>query len=478
MSAAHVIAIDLGAGSGRVMDVAFNGQQIALTELHRFKSPPVRVRDTLYWDALNIWQHIQDGLTQRPDKTASLGVDTWGVDFALLDKNGQLLANPVYYRDTARAEAYDWLLERFSHREIFDHTGIQFMPINSLYQFAAWLRADSPLPDAAATMLTMPDLFHYWLTGEKASEFTNATTTQMFNPALGDWDRELLEKIGLPTHFLPPIIRAGDRVGQWEGIPVIAPPTHDTGSAVVAVPTTTRNYAYLSSGTWSLLGLEVEEAIINETTYNANLTNEGGYNDTYRLLKNIMGLWIIEQTLDTWRQDGNSYTYEECMQMVEAESDRFRSLVNPDDDRFLPPGDMPTRVRDYCREHDQPIPETDAQILTTLYASLALKYRYVLDDLIAVSGQDIQQLHIIGGGSQNRVLNQMTANAIGRPVYAGPVEATALGNGIVQLITLGELNSLTDARHMLSQTIGVTAYEPQNTETWQAHYDRYRILID
>jgi len=474
MNAKHVIAVDLGAGSGRVMDVAFDGTSFTLQTLHRFKNAPVRVRETLFWDVLGLWRDIQEGLTARPPATASIGVDTWGVDFALLDAHGQLLGNPVAYRDLSRVQGYDWLLGRFDRRQIFDHTGIQFMPINSLYQFAAWLQQGNPILERASTMLTMPDLFHYWLTGEKSSEFTNATTTQMLNPALQDWDRDLLAQIGLPTQYLPPIIHAGDRIGHWEGIPVIAPPTHDTGSAVIAVPTTTRDYAYLSSGTWSLLGLEVDAAVINDTTYASNVTNEGGYHGTYRLLKNIMGLWVIEQTLETWRAAGRPYTYEQSMAMVEAAEDPFRSWIDPDDVRFLPPGDMAARARAYCVEHGQPPPETDAQVLTTLYISLALKYRWVLESLQTVSGQHIRQLHIIGGGSQNRVLNQMTANALNLPVYAGPVEATALGNGIVQLLTLGELGSLAEARDLLRRTLNVETYEPHNTATWQAHYERYR----
>jgi rhamnulokinase len=478
MNSAHVTAIDLGAGSGRVMDVAFDGEQISLSELHRFRSPPVELPDASYWDALHIWRNILDGLAQRNPQTASIGVDTWGVDFAMLDKNGMLLGNPVYYRDSGRMHAYNDILERFPRREIFDATGIQFMSINSLYQLIWWQMNDSPILDAADTFLTMPDLFHYWLTGVKVNEFTNATTTQMLNPVAGDWDRELLVKLGLPTHFLAPVVRAGEEIGKWNDIPVIVPPTHDTGSAVVAVPTTTKNYAYLSSGTWSLLGLEVPDAIINDESFVGNLTNEGGYNKTIRLLKNIMGLWIIEQTLATWRSNGTDYSYEQVMDMVEAEQDMFAAFIDPDDQRFLPPGDMAARIRDYCQEHGLPVPQTDAAILTTLHVSLALKYRHVLDALESVSGQEVSQLHIIGGGSQNRVLNQMTANAIGRPVYAGPIEATALGNGIVQLITLGEIASLEDARSMLSRTVGVQTYEPQDTAVWEEQYQRYRELID
>jgi rhamnulokinase len=477
MAVQHVVAVDLGAGSGRVMDVQFDGTRLELNQLYRFSNYPVQVTNTLYWDVLNMWKHIQTGLSKRPKDVLSIGVDTWGADIAMLDKNGQLLANPVHYRDADRADAVDWVLERIPRREVYDRTGIQFMPFNTLYLLGAWLRCDSPLLDAADTMLAMPDLFHYWLTGEKYNEFTYATTTQMFSPTLKDWDREMLNKIGIPTHFFPPTIRAGDRIGEYEGIPVIAPPAHDTASAVVAVPTVTSDYAYLSSGTWSLLGLELQEAIINEASFEANITNEGGYNNTYRLLKNIMGLWIMEQSLATWRDMGKDYTYAQFQQMASAQKQPFRSLIDPDELRFYPPGNMPDRIQEFCKETKQPVPETDAEIMTAILVSMALKYRHAVEQLEAISGQSIRQLHIIGGGSQNHVLNQMTANAIGRPVYAGPSEATTLGNAIVQLITLGELASLEEARTMLYETTGVILFEPKDVVVWNENYQRFQDLI-
>ena len=477
MAVKHVIAIDLGAGSGRVMDVQFDGTRLQLNELYRFANYSADVMGTSYWDVLSIWKHIQTGLSKRPRDTASIGVDTWGVDIAMLDKNGQLLANPVHYRDADRADAMEWVLERISRREVYFRTGIQFIPFNTLYLLGSWVRSGSPLLDAADTMLAMPDLLHYWLTGEKYSEFTNATTTQMFNPTLNDWDREMLQSIGIPTHFLPPTIRAGDRIGKYESIPVIAPPTHDTASAVVAVPTVTSDYAYLSSGTWSLLGIEVKEAIINEAAFEANVTNEGGYNNTYRLLKNIMGLWILEQSLVTWREMGRDYSYEQCQQMARSAAEPFRSLFDPDDLLFYPPGNMPERIQRFCKDTKQPVPETDAEIMTAIHVSMALKYRHALEQLESISGQAIRQLHIIGGGSQNHVLNQMTANAIGRPVYAGPSEATTLGNAVVQLITLGELASLEEARTMLYETTGVVPFEPKDMAVWNEAYQRFQDII-
>lgn len=477
MAGKHVIAVDLGATSGRLMDASFDGKRLQLTELHRFPNIPVYAGGTLYWDVLRIWHEISDGLKKRPHDSASIGVDTWGVDFALLDVQGNLLANPVHYRDRNRDGAMEWVFERVQRREVFQRTGIQFMQLNGLYQLAAMVRDGSPLLDTAHTLLTMPDLFNYWLTGAKSCEFTVATTLQMVNPLTGDWDTTLLQNVGIPTHFLAPIVPSGARIGTYDGTPVIAPATHDTGSAVVAVPTTTQNYAYLSSGTWSLLGLEVPQAVITDAAYDANVTNEGGYGGNFRLLKNIMGLWLIEQSLLTWREAGQHYSYEQVTGMAESVAQPFAALIDPDDLSFLSPGDMPTRIREFCARTGQPIPQSGAEVLAAIHVSMALKYRHVLEMLEGVAQQHVERLHIIGGGTRNRLLNQMTANAIGRPVYAGPAEATAMGNAIVQLIALGELSSLQEARSMLSESENLGVYAPQNGAAWDAAYERFKALL-
>ncbi len=476
MSAKHIIAVDLGAESGRVIRLDFDGQSFTEAEAHRFPNIPVYANGTLYWDVLRLWQEISTGIETLGKGAASIGVDTWGVDFALLDAQGKLLANPVHYRDTRNDGMLEWLFERVPRREVFERTGIQFMQINGLYQLASMVRDESPLLDAAATLLTIPDLFNYWLSGSKTCEFTEVTTLQCYNPALRDWDRDLLSRAGIPTGMLTPIVQPGTRIGAYNGIPVIVPACHDTGSAVVAVPTTTENYAYLSSGTWSLLGLEVTEPVINDASYAANLTNEGGAYGTFRLLKNIMGLWLAQQCRETWRNAGNTYTYEELVAQAEA-APPFQSFIDPDDPLFLAHGDMPTRIRDYCQRTGQPIPQDSGQVMRVVYESLAMKYRHVLESLIAVSGKTVDRLHIIGGGTKNALLCQMTANAIGRQVITGPVEATAMGNAIVQLIALGEIGSIVEAREILSRTIGTTTYEPQATATWEEHYQRYRALL-
>jgi len=476
MSAKHVIAIDLGATSGRVMDVAFDGARLTLDEVHRFPNIPVRTPKSLHWDVLRLWHEITIGIDAVAD-AASIGLDCWGVDYALLDSAGELLANPYHYRDPRTNGAMEWVFERIPRREVFERTGIQFMPLNALYQLAASTRDGSPLLDHAASMLTIADLFNYWLTGSKTCEFTEATTMQLYNPALADWDRELMEAVGIPTHLLTPIAQPGATIGTYQGIDVILPACHDTGSAVVAMPSTSANAAYLSSGTWSLLGLELDEPIISDAAYAANVTNEGGYDGAWRLLKNIMGLWVVDQCRAAWRAEGNDYSFAQLTAMVEGAAP-FKAFIEPDDPSFLPPGDMPARVVDYCQRTGQPAPEDDAEVMATVYLSLAYKYRYVLEQLMAVSGREVDMLHIIGGGSRNALLNQMTANAIGRPVIAGPAEATAAGNAIAQLIAIGELGSVAEARAMLSGAGDLLHFEPQNAAAWDAHYPRFLALLD
>ncbi len=475
MQAKHVIAIDLGASSGRVMDIAFDGAQLRLREAHRFPNIPVQTPNQLCWDVLRLWQEITTGLSAVRGAD-SIGLDCWGVDYALLDRAGELLANPLHYRDPRTNGAMQWVFQRMPRREIFARTGIQFMQLNGLYQLAASIRDGSPLLEHAATLLTIADLFNYWLTGSKTCEFTEATTLQLYNPQLGNWDREIMRAVGIPTDILTPIVPPGTKIGRYQGIDVIAPACHDTGSAVVAVPTTSKNYAYLSSGTWSLLGLELDQPMLSDAAYAANVTNEGGYGGTFRLLKNIMGLWLADQCRATWRAAGRDYSFAQLTAMVQS-APLFKAFIEPDDPSFLPPGDMPARVLDYCRRSGQPTPENDAEVMATVYVSLAYKYRYVLEQMIAVSGQTVERLHIIGGGSRNALLNQMTANATGRLVIAGPAEATATGNAIVQLIAQGALGSVAEARALLSEAEDLAIFEPQDSVAWNDNYGRFAALL-
>lgn len=473
----HLIAVDLGAESGRVAQVSFDGAALSLEVAHRFPNVQVEAAGSLYWDTLRLWHEIKSGIAAVKAGAAGIGVDAWGVDFALLDRDGNLLGNPVCYRDKRTDGMMEWAFQRIPRREIFERTGTQFLVLNTLYQFASFVRAHSPLLDIAHTYLGFPDLINYWLTGVKACEFTHATTTQFYNPRAGDWDRQLLGAVGLPTAIYPDIVQPGTRLGAYQGIPVIAPATHDTGSAVVAVPTTTPNFAYISSGTWSLIGLEIDAPVIDDAAYAANVTNEGGAEGKFRFLKNIMGLWLAQQCRATWRAEGTEYSYDQLASLAH-EAPPFTALIDPDDPDFFPPGDMPSRIRAYCARTGQPVPETVGAVMRVVYESLALKYRDALDKMIALSGKTVDRLHIIGGGSQNRLLCQMTADAIGRTVVAGPTEATVLGNAIIQLIALGELSSVAEGRAILSRQAEMAVYEPKHVAAWHDAYMRFQRLVN
>lgn len=474
MAATTVVAVDLGAESGRVMAVQYDGDTLALDELHRFPNTPVSVRGTLHWDFLRLWHDVQAGIEQaKPLTPASLGVDTWGVDFGLLDTHGELVANPIHYRDERTDGMMEAVFAQIPRAEVFEQTGIQFMPINTLYQIMSLVERESPQLSIADTFLTAPDLLNYWLTGEAVCEFTNATTTQLFDPRAGTWATDLMDALGIPARIFPEVIQPGTRLGVYEGIPVIAPACHDTGSAVAAVPAQTHNYAYVSSGTWSLVGMEVDEPVITPEALAANVTNEGGVYGTYRLLKNVMGLWIVQQCRATWQQQGNEYSYGELVALA-REAPALRSIIPVDDERFLPPGDHPAHVRTLCAERDVPVPETTGAIVRCVLESLALAYRNVLETLTDLTGTSIEVIHIVGGGTQNELLCQMTADATGIPVVAGPVEATVIGNALVQLITLDELTDIDEARQLVAGMKTLTRYEPQATEMWdEAYHDLY-----
>jgi rhamnulokinase len=473
---AHVIAVDIGADSGRVMRVWLENGRFQSEEVHRFPNIPVSVRGTLYWDILRLWHEVTAGIDKAAEGAASLGLNTWGVDFALLDEDDRLLGNPVHYRDSRTNGAMEWVFERVPRRTIFERTGIQFLQLNTLFQLASLVRDQSSLLDTAATFLMMPDLFNYWFTGVKACEFTDATTTQAYNPRTHGWDWETLEAVGIPAQIFPQIVPPGTRLGEYNGIPVILPACHDTGSAVAGVPLSSKDAAYVSSGTWSLIGLELPQAVINDAAYEANLTNEGGVYGTFRFLKNVAGLWLAQQCRATWRTTGTDYTYDQLTSLAE-QAEPFRCFIDPDDGSFLPHGDMPARIREYCVRTRQPIPETEGQVMRTLYESLAMKYHQSLNQQSVISGHAVSKLHVIGGGTQNKLLCQMTADAINRPVIAGPVEATALGNAVVQMITLGWIGNIAEAREIISRSFPIAHYEPKNTGAWEDAYARFEKIV-
>ena len=484
------LAFDLGAESGRAVMGLLKGGKLRLADVHRFANGGVSVGKSLYWDVLRLFDEMKQGLrlaVQAHGRDISgAGVDTWGVDFGLLGPNDVLLENPHCYRDS-RIDGMMAEAEKLAPRqEIYEQTGIQFMPVNTLYQMLAVSRTDPWQLDTARTMLMMPDLFNFWFTGVKANEFTEATTTQFYNPRTGDWARSLLGKMGIPTHFLGEVVQPGtvlgklrrsvaDEVGAAE-IPFIAPATHDTGSAVAAVPATGRGHVYISSGTWSLMGIESEEPVINERALEFNVTNEGGVANTFRVLRNIMGLWLVQECRRTWAQEGTEHTYAELTDMAAA-AEPFRSLVDPDDVSFLKPGDMPSRIAEFCKRTDQPAPADKGSVVRCALDSLALKYRWVLERLEMLTGRRLEPIHIVGGGTQNRLLCQLTANVTARPVVAGPVEATAIGNILVQAFGLGHIGSIEQAREIVRKSFEVVTYDPQSDSHAEEGYGRFQALI-
>lgn len=479
------LAIDLGAESGRGVLGKFDGELLELEEIHRFPNGGIRVMDSLHWDVLQLWTGIKRTLSicarQRVNLT-SLGVDTWGVDFALLGKDDTLLGNPYHYRDSRTDGILEEAFRRLSREEIFKRSGTQFLQINSLYQLLSMALNESPLLEVVKTFLMMPDLFNFWLTGRKACEFTDATTTQFYDPRQNRWSKEILDGLELPTEIFPEIVPPGTQFGtllstvasevDLPKISVIAPACHDTGSAVAAVPVRGDDWAYISSGTWSLMGIEVPEPIITDQALELNFTNEGGIENSFRFLKNIMGLWLVQECRRTWAQTGDDMSYEQITQMA-ASAKPFAALIDPDDTSFLPAGDMPSRIVDYCKRSGQTIPSDRGQIIRCALESLALKYRWVLEKLESVWGKPINVLHIVGGGTQNTVLCQFTADATGIPVVAGPIEATAIGNIIVQAVAGGAINSTSDAREIVRRSFEVAIYEPQDSGGWDEAYNRF-----
>lgn len=478
------LAVDLGAESGRVVAGLFDGQTVQLEELHRFRNGPVSVGGTLRWDLVNLWREIQAGIAKGAsrfgDSIRSIGVDTWGVDYVLMTEKEELLGLPYCYRDDRTQGLLNHTLTRVPREEIFSHTGLQFMEINTLYQLVAMSQQSPELLSQASTFLMIPDFLNWLLCGSRVVEFTNATTTQCFHAGNRTWAFDMLGKLDLPASMFPEVVDPGTKLGSLREdvareascarFDVVAPATHDTGSAVVAVPTEltgTAKWAYISSGTWSLMGLEVPEAVLTERALELNVTNEGGVDGTYRLLKNIMGLWLVQQCRASFERKGESYDYGELASLA-GEAEPFRSLIEPDDSRFLAPDDMAEAIASWCRDTDQPAPETPGQFIRCCVESLALKYRRVLGWLEELGGDKVEVLHIVGGGTKNELLNQFTSNACGVPVVTGPVEATALGNVLIQARTAGQIGSLEEIRKVVRNSSEMRRYEPAGREEWNA----------
>jgi len=481
------LAVDLGAESGRVMAGLWNGHKLRLEEIHRFPNGGVYLGETFRWDVLRLWAEIQNGLAlagkKYGKKIVSVGADTWGVDFVLLNRQDEILGQPYHYRDARTNGMMERAFKKVSRAEIFKQSGLQFMQFNSLYQLLAWQKQSPAMLEAADSLLFMPDFLHWAMCGAKRVEFTNGSTSQFLHPLTGNWSLSLLKKLGLPTHFLPKIVSPGTTLGTFRkslgertglaGVKVVAPPTHDTASAVAAIPTAhtaKTNWAYLSSGTWSLMGVEVQKPVLTSRALAFNMTNEGGIDGTYRLLKNIMGLWLVQQCKRSFENAGRKYDYIQLAALA-AKAKPLRSLVNLNDPRFLNPPDMPKAIQDFCRETKQPVPRTEGELVRCAYESLALKYRETLGALEELTGEKIEVIHIVGGGSQNKFLNQFAADACERPVIAGPVEATALGNLLTQVRADGELGSLAEMREVVRASSEVQHYEPTKENRFAINMD-------
>ncbi|MET9270017.1 rhamnulokinase family protein [Kribbella sp. NPDC003557] len=463
----RVAAVDLGASSGRVMLGSVGPEVLELRELNRFWNGPVRVRGTLHWDILHLYRSILEGL-HLAGSLDGIGIDSWAVDYGVLDPDGRLIGNPVHYRDSRTDGVLERVVERVPANDLFAVTGLQQLPFNTIYQLAA-----GDLPASASTLLMVPDLLAYWLTGEASGERTNASTTQLYDVRARDWSAELISRVGLPRRIFPELREPGDVIGTVlpdetglaPGIPVVAVGSHDTASAVVAVPAADDRFAYISSGTWSLVGLELDAPVLTDAARQANFTNEGGVDGRTRFLRNVMGLWILQECQRVWSDDDLAGLLRDA-----AAAPPFAVLIDPDAPEFLAPGNMPARIEEHCRATGQEPPRSRGAVVRCILESLALAYRRTLRAAQTIADRDVDVLHVIGGGSQNELLCQLTADACGVPVLAGPVEASALGNVLVQARALGEpFPDLRGMRALVRSTHSLRRYDPQGKPAdWDA----------
>jgi rhamnulokinase len=481
----NFLAFDLGAESGRAILGCLQSGILDVNEIYRFPNEPVLVRGELHWDVLRLWHEIKKAF-ESPSlpKLESIGIDTWGVDFALLGERGKLLENPYHYRDARTEGVMDKVFARVPREKIYSITGIQFLPFNTLYQFYAAAQSTPNLIEAAEALVTIPDLLNYWLSGNLVSEYTNATTTQFVDAKAGAWATELLSDLDLPTRLLKPLVKPGTILGglkkevstAFAGTPVVAPACHDTGSAVAAV-SASKPSAFLSSGTWSLLGAEIPAPVMTPKARDLNFTNEGGVCGTIRLLKNIGGLWLLQSCRRCWASSGQNFSYEDLINSAADNRHAFISLFDPDHPDFLNPDNMLSAINDYCRRTGQPAPSGPPAYTRAILESLAFKYRKVLESLEEITGMRFEEIRIMGGGSKNRRLNQFTADATGRTVVAGPAEATALGNIAMQMLATGAVTSLAEARKIIDRSFPVERFEPLTSDLWNAQYKRFENYL-
>ncbi len=487
MSHPTFLAFDLGASSGRAILGSLEASRLHIEELYRFPTGMLSIHGRLHWNIYRLFEEIKKGLAVSARKTQidCLALDTWGVDFGLVDRDGAILALPYAYRDEHTQGAMEEFFKQIPQERIYNLTGIQFLPFNSLFQLFAMKREKSSLLEGAKDLLFMPDIFHYLLTGEKKTEFTFATTSQLYNPQKEDWEGELFEALGVSKTIMQKIIQPGSIIGKldrqiteqlgWKDTPVVAVASHDTGSAVAAVPAVGRDWAFISSGTWSLMGIETQYPIINDKARCLNFTNEGGVEKTFRFLKNISGLWLVQKCRESWAKK-QKFSYDELMEMARG-ARSFSFFIDPDWEGFLNPFDMPEAIRNYCIRSNQKVPQSPAETIRGICESLAMKYRVVLDEIGRIRTDPIHKIHVIGGGSKNRLLCQFTANATGLTVHAGPSEATAIGNILMQSLSRGFIQSLEDIRDVIRNSFDLVVYEPMQTAEWTEAFGLYQKII-
>lgn len=490
MADKYYVACDLGAESGRVILGSLADGKVQLEEIHRFPTGAIRLKGSLRWNLVGIFEELKKGLSKVAERgvlVASLSVDSWGVDYALSNDRQPLLSVPYQYRDSRTENTFEATVDKIGRDKIFAETGIQFMSLNTLYQLVADMQCNSDVLSTADKFLNIADQLNYWFSGVASAEVSLASTTQLYNPVIGDWSKELIGGLDLPAHIFPKVVASGTKLGTLaddiqsetgvSAATVIAGCSHDTASAVAAVPAEGEDWAFLSSGTWSLLGVELPQPVISGASLAANFSNEAGYGGTTRFLKNIVGLWLLQESRRVWTKQGNELDYAEINRLAE-QAEPFRSLINPDDPRFLSPDDMTIAIAEFCRETNQPVPETPGQYARCILESLALLYGQVISTIEQLTNRTIRRLHIVGGGSQSQLLNQLAASATARTVLAGPVEATAIGNVLIQAIAMGDLPSIEALREVVRNSFSIESFSPESSTAWDDARERFSKLTD
>lgn len=484
----RVLAFDFGASSGRAIIGCFDGDKITLEEVHRFSNDPVSVGGTVYWDVLRLFYEIKQGIIKAKIAGGfdSIGIDTWGVDFGLIDSEGKLMENPVHYRDARTAGLVDEAFKTMPKEKLYGITGIQFMELNTLFQLISLKKYRPWMLERADKMLFMPDLFGYMLTGKMCAEYSIASTSQLIDLDKRTWSKEILDAFGIKESVFAPLVQPGTVLGELskeiceecgvDPVPVISVCGHDTQSAITSVPCEDGDFAFLSSGTWSLFGTELDKPIVNETSMNINITNEGGFDGSTGFLKNIIGLWLIQESRRQWKREGKEYSYADLEKLALA-AEPFKCFIDPDAPEFVPHGNIPERVREFCRKTGQYVPETVGEIMRCIYESLAMKYRLTFEKLRECTERDYPVIHVIGGGTKDGLLCQMTANSCDRTVKAGPIEATVMGNVAVQLMSDGSVKNIGQARKIVAKSSELKTFEPKDTDKWAGAYEDFLKII-